>query len=61
MNPKSVKVVEEGAATELVALNVRNIERQLRDDFKVLCIHNHIPMQDAVVQLIDNAVKMSRL
>ena len=38
-------------------INVRNIPKDLQHDFKVWCLERKVPMQDAVVALIEIAME----
>lgn len=42
---------------DLTAINVRTVPRSLRKRFKSWCIDKELPMQDAVIKLIEMALK----
>lgn len=61
MVEKMPRITEERAKPDKVAINVRNIDRDLRDRFKILCVQYRMPMQEALATMIEDAVVRGRL
>lgn len=50
-------IVERGSKKDVVALNVRNLQPEIRQKFKELCVRQGVTMQDKISNMILNLLE----